>query len=64
MEKKDDLDGAMIAMTVSALFEKYDIDKNGEIDKDEARDLFAELFAMTFGESVMEAYGTDAEKTF
>jgi hypothetical protein len=53
----EDLDGAMIAMTVNELFEKYDIDANGEIDKDEARDLFAELFAMTFGMSVMETYG-------
>jgi hypothetical protein len=60
----EDLDGAMIAMTVNELFEKYDLDKNGEIDKEEARDLFAELFAMTFGTSVVETYGADAENTF
>ena len=56
-----EIDATVIQKTVDDLFRKYDKDQNDAIDTEEARDLFAELFAMTNGTSVVEEYGDNSE---
>ena len=53
-----------IKQVVDELFRKHDKNNDQEIDRDEARNLFAELFTMQYGTSVVDEYGTDAEKVF